>query len=206
MSSRASSERMRARDAAAAARAAACPCATLALAALVLSQLAACSSTPPRARTPAPAAASSANSAHSAAAAAGSSTAGTDAGAAPGATATGSAAGTTAAPAAVHPEVTPAARADFDRAVNYMRSGNATEAELGFKQVALQYPQFAAPLVNLAIMKRKDGHLDQAELLLKNAVEHESSNAVAWTELGATQSVRGEFKDAAASYHQSIDV
>ena len=100
----------------------------------------------------------------------------------------------------------PAARADFDRAVNYMRAGNATEAELGFKQVALQYPQFAAPLVNLAIMKRKDGHLDQAEQLLKDAVEHESSNAVAWTELGATQSMRGEFKDAAASYHQAIAV
>jgi Flp pilus assembly protein TadD len=102
--------------------------------------------------------------------------------------------------------VPPAARADFDRAVNYMRAGNAIEAELGFKQVALQYPQFAAPLVNLAIMKRKDGHLDQAETLLKNAVEHENTSALAWTELGATQSMRGEFKDAAASYRQSIDV
>ena len=111
-----------------------------------------------------------------------------------------------AAAAAAHPDVPPAARTDFDRAVNYMRAGNATEAELGFKQVALQYPQFAAPLVNLAIMKRKDGHLDQAETLLKEAVEHEGTSAVAWTELGATQSLRGEFKDAAASYHQAITV
>ncbi|TLY90561.1 MAG: hypothetical protein E6K44_08220 [Gammaproteobacteria bacterium] len=57
--------------------------------------------------------------------------------------------------AAVRPQVLPAARADFDRAVNYMRAGNALEAELGFKQLAVQYPQFAAPLVNLAILQRK---------------------------------------------------
>jgi tetratricopeptide (TPR) repeat protein len=104
----------------------------------------------------------------------------------------------------VHPEVTPAARADFDRAVQYMRSGNAIEAELGFKQIALQYPQFSAPLVNLAIMQRKDGHLDQAENTLKSAVARENGNAVAWTELGATQRMRGEFRDAASSYEQAI--
>jgi tetratricopeptide (TPR) repeat protein len=104
----------------------------------------------------------------------------------------------------VHPEVTPAARADFDRAVQYMRSGNATEAELGFKQVALEYPQYSAPLVNLAILQRKEGHLDQAEATLKSAVEREHGNAVALTELGATQRMRGEFRDAATSYEQAI--
>jgi tetratricopeptide (TPR) repeat protein len=104
----------------------------------------------------------------------------------------------------VHPEVTPAARADFDRAVQYMRSGNAVEAELGFKQVALQYPQYSAPLVNLAILQRKQGQLDQAEATLRSAVERESGNAIAWTELGATQRMRGEFRDAAKSYEQAI--
>jgi Flp pilus assembly protein TadD len=100
--------------------------------------------------------------------------------------------------------VPPAARADFDRAVNLMRAGNTAGAELGFKQVALQYPQFAAPLVNLAILKRKQGQLADAEQLLKTAVTHESGSAVAWTELGATQSLRGEFKDAANSYQAAI--
>jgi tetratricopeptide (TPR) repeat protein len=106
--------------------------------------------------------------------------------------------------AAVHPDVPPAARADFDRALNFMRAKNMTEAELGFKQVALQYPQFAAPLVNVAIIKRKQGDLPEAEQFLKTAVARESGNAVAWTELGATQSLRGEFKDAANSYHAAI--
>src|SRR5213079_1354924 len=93
-----------------------------------------------------------------------------------------------------HPEVPPAARNDFDRAVNSMRAGNKLEAELGFKQVALQYPQFAAPLVNLAILERKDVRLDVAEEILKSAVDREAGSAVAWTELGATQRLRGEFK------------
>ncbi len=74
------------------------------------------------------------------------------------------------------PDVPPAARADFDRAVKYLRAGNATEAELGFKQVALQYPQFAAPLVDLALLQRKQGELEQAEATLKSAVAHESGN------------------------------
>jgi tetratricopeptide (TPR) repeat protein len=85
-----------------------------------------------------------------------------------------------------------------------MRAGKAVEAQLGFKQLSLQYPQFAAPLVNLAILQRNDGHLEQAEETLKSAVAHERGSAVAWTELGATQRMRGQFKDAASSYEQAI--
>src|SRR5579863_9102356 len=120
---------------------------------------------------------------------------------------TNAAAGATAGAAAAvtpHPEVSLAARADFERAVNVMRAGNLSEAELEFKQIALQYPQYAAPLVNVAILKRKQGELPEAEQLLKSAVARESGSAVAWTELGATQSLRGEFKDAANSYQAAI--
>src|ERR1700730_15816252 len=103
-----------------------------------------------------------------------------------------------------HPQVSPAARGDFSRVVSYMRAGKAVEAELGFKQLSLQYPQFAAPLVNVAILQRNAGHLEQAEETLKSAVAHERGSAVAWNELGATQRMRGEFKDAASSYEQAI--
>jgi lipoprotein NlpI len=103
-----------------------------------------------------------------------------------------------------HPQVSPAARADFDRVVSTMRAGKTVEAELGFKQLSLQYPQFAAPLVNVAILQRNAGHLEQAEETLKSAVAHERGSAVAWNELGATQRMRGEFKDAASSYEQAI--
>jgi tetratricopeptide (TPR) repeat protein len=114
------------------------------------------------------------------------------------------AAGTVNPTVSAHPQVSPAARADFDRVVSYMRAGKAVEAELGFKQLSLQYPQFAAPLVNAAILQRNAGHLEQAEETLKSAVAHERGSAVAWNELGATQRMRGEFKDAASSYEQAI--
>ena len=101
-------------------------------------------------------------------------------------------------------EVTARGKADFDRAVGFMRAGNSTEAELEFKQVALQFPQLSSPYVNLGILYRKTGRLDQSEAALKTAVERNGGSAVAWTELGATQRLRGEFPDAAASYEKAI--
>jgi tetratricopeptide (TPR) repeat protein len=85
-----------------------------------------------------------------------------------------------------------------------MRSGNATEAELEFKQMTLNYPQLSAPFVNLGILYRKSGHFDLSEEALKKAVERNDASAVAWNELGATQRLRGEFPDAAASYEKAI--
>jgi tetratricopeptide (TPR) repeat protein len=85
-----------------------------------------------------------------------------------------------------------------------MRSGNAVEAELEFKQMAALYPQLAVPYVNLGILYRKGGHLDQSEEVLKTAVQHNGGSAIAWTELGATQRLRGEFKDAADSYEKAV--
>ena len=141
--------------------------------------LAACSSAPPK-PTEAPA-----QPATSASAAAG---------------AQSGAAGAAPAPVAV----TARGKADFDRAVGFMRAGNNTEAELEFKQVALQFPQLATPYVNLGILYRKTGRLDQSEAALKTAVERNDGSAVAWTELGATQRLRGEFPDAAKSYEKAI--
>jgi len=85
-----------------------------------------------------------------------------------------------------------------------MRGGNATEAELEFKQMTLTYPRLSAPFVNLGILYRKSGRLDQSEEALKSAVERNGASAVAWNELGATQRLRGEFPDAAASYEKAI--
>lgn len=110
-----------------------------------------------------------------------------------------------AAPGAVpNVPVTARGKADFDRAVGFMRTGNNTEAELEFKQVALQFPQLSAPYVNLGILYRKSGRLEQSEDALKTAVERNDGSAVAWTELGATQRLRGEFPSAAASYEKAI--
>ncbi len=85
-----------------------------------------------------------------------------------------------------------------------MRGGNATEAELEFKQMTLAYPTLSAPYVNLGILYRKSGRLDQSEDALRSAVDRNAGSAVAWNELGATQRLRGKFPDAAASYEKAI--
>src|SRR3984893_10255220 len=118
----------------------------------------------------------------------------------------GNASGGAGASAGASPGAPPSARAtaDFNRAVGFMRSGNTTEAELEFKQMTLTYPHLSAPFVNLGILYRKNGHLEQSEEALKSAVERNGASAVAWNELGATQRLRGEFPDAAASYEKAI--
>jgi Flp pilus assembly protein TadD len=124
------------------------------------------------------------------------------AGAAPGAPA---AAGAAAAGESVPPEPPPPrAIADFNRAVGLMRAGNTTEAELEFQQIALAYPQFPGPDINLGILYRKSGQMDASEKALRAAVEHSAGSAVAWNELGVTLRMRGQFQDAAEAYRKAI--
>lgn len=96
------------------------------------------------------------------------------------------------------------ALADFDRAVNLMRAGNTTEAELEFKQLTAAYPQLAAPRVNLALLQRKAGRLDEAQATLESAVEANAMSALAWNELGLTLRMQGKFQDAAQAYERAI--
>lgn len=111
---------------------------------------------------------------------------------------------TAAAPAAPPVDLPPRAVADFDRAVSLLRAGNTTEAELEFKQLAAGYPQFAGPHVNLGLLYRKAGKLDQALEALHIAVERNAGSAVAWNELGVTLRLSGKFQDAAAAYERAI--
>jgi tetratricopeptide (TPR) repeat protein len=94
-------------------------------------------------------------------------------------------------------------RQRFDHAVGLMQSGNVGQAEIEFRDVVLLAPQLAAPAVDLSILYRKEGKLDEAEELLRSSSQHLDS-AVVWTELGLTQRLRGEFRDAMASYEKAI--
>lgn len=101
-------------------------------------------------------------------------------------------------------DVPPRAAADFDRALNFMRAGNVTEAELELKQLAEAYPQLAAPHVNLGLLYRKSGKLDQAEAALETATARNGASAIAWNELGVTRRMRGRFKEAADAYEHAL--
>jgi tetratricopeptide (TPR) repeat protein len=113
------------------------------------------------------------------------------------------------APAAAQPAAPPPpahAVADFERALGLMRAGNATEAELEFKQIALTYPQFAGPEANLGIMYRNSGRLEDSQKALQAAVERNPASAPAWNELGITLRLQGKFKDALEAYDKALAI
>jgi tetratricopeptide (TPR) repeat protein len=127
--------------------------------------------------------------------------------AAPGTTAapgTAAAPGAPGTPAAPLVEVPRRAVADFDRAVGLMRSGNAGEAELEFKQIASGYPQLSGPHINLGLLQRKAGRLDEAEKSLRAATQANPASAIAWNELGVTLRMAGKFQDAASAYESAV--
>jgi tetratricopeptide (TPR) repeat protein len=105
-------------------------------------------------------------------------------------------------PAAAEPP--PRALADFDRAVGLMRAGNQVQAEQEFQALAVGYPTFAGPDINLGILYRKQGRLEQSEQALKAATARNNASAAAWDELGVTLRLRGEFPAAASAYEQAI--
>src|SRR5580700_6841845 len=102
------------------------------------------------------------------------------------------------------PEPPPQALADFDHAVGLMRAGNESQAEARFHELALAYPSFAGPDINLGILYRKAGRLEESERALKAATARDAASATAWNELGVTLRLRGEFPEAAAAYEHAI--
>ncbi len=110
-------------------------------------------------------------------------------------------------PAPVRPEPRsyPArAVAEFSRAVSLAKSGDATEAELEFGQLAVAYPNYAGPQINIGLLRRKAGNLEGAEQALRLATERNPASALAWTELGVTLRMLGRFTDAASAYERAI--
>jgi tetratricopeptide (TPR) repeat protein len=97
------------------------------------------------------------------------------------------------------PPAAPAA-ADFERAVGLMRAGDATDAELEFKQLASSSPEFAGPEANLGLLYRKAGRAADSEQALREAIRHNESSAMLWTELGLTLRTAGRFQDALEAY------
>ena len=99
-----------------------------------------------------------------------------------GAAATG---GTPAGSAAAEPIAVPARAAqEYSQALQLMKSGRNTDAELEFKQLAVAYPQFAGPHLNLGLLYLRDSRLAEAEKSFKVALELAPSNPVAGDQLG----------------------
>jgi tetratricopeptide (TPR) repeat protein len=89
-------------------------------------------------------------------------------------------------------------------AVKLMRGGRTGDAELEFKQLAVAYPQFAGPEVNLGLIYLQSSRLSDAEAAFKAALARNPANGVASNELGIVERKMGKFTEAEAAYQRSI--
>jgi tetratricopeptide (TPR) repeat protein len=179
-------------------------------AAAALALIAGCHGSPPRRPAPAsssPSASSPAPSGAAAPAAAGASAPAPGAGgkAAPGAGAVGagSRAQATAPPAAPVPE---RAAQQYAQALNMMKSGRNSDAELEFKQLALAYPNYAGPYVNLGLLYGRGSRFGDAEAAFEAALKRNPDDAVANDELGIVLRKLGKFSQAEAAYQRTISL
>jgi tetratricopeptide (TPR) repeat protein len=130
---------------------------------------------------------------------------GTPAGApaAPGAANAPGGAGGTAAPVDTTPIPERAAQA-YAQALQLMKSGRNTDAELEFKALVVAYPQFTGPQVNLGLLYLRDSRLPEAEAAFKAALEQKPTDVVAGNELGIALRRLGKFTEAEAAYRRTI--
>jgi tetratricopeptide (TPR) repeat protein len=100
--------------------------------------------------------------------------------------------------------IPPRAAQQYNQALQMMKSGKATDAELEFKQLIVAYPQFAGPQLNLGLLYLHDSKLSEAEAAFKAALQSTPGNPVAGDELGIVERKLGKFSDAEAAYLRAI--
>jgi Flp pilus assembly protein TadD len=101
-------------------------------------------------------------------------------------------------------EVPERAMAAYSRAVNAMNAGDWVEAELELELLIQDYASFPGPYVNLSILYRRDGRIDEAETALNQALAIAPDHPIAYSELGVLYRERGDFAEAEAAYKRAI--
>jgi tetratricopeptide (TPR) repeat protein len=98
------------------------------------------------------------------------------------------------------------AQAAYDRALQAMIDGDLVEAELQLEQFVLEYPAFAGPHVNLAILYAQSGRSDEAEAALGRALAIDPEHPAANNRLGMLLRQQGRFAEAEAAYLNALEV
>jgi len=93
----------------------------------------------------------------------------------------------------------------YAQALQLMKSGRNTDAELEFKELMVGYPELTGPQLNLGLLYMRDSRLPEAEATFKAALERSPANPVAGNELGIVERRLGKFAEAEAAYRRTID-
>ncbi|HVY64708.1 MAG TPA: tetratricopeptide repeat protein [Gammaproteobacteria bacterium] len=97
-----------------------------------------------------------------------------------------------------------AAAATYARALGAMREQNWLQAEIELQQLTAEYPAYAGPHVNLAIVYLHDKRLDDARAALDRALAIDPGHAAANTQLGILLREQGKFQEAEQAYRKAL--
>ncbi len=92
----------------------------------------------------------------------------------------------------------------YARALGYMDAGQDAQAAGVFRELAADYPDYAGPLVNLAILESRAGNTEAGINLLANAVVICDQCAPAWNQLGILLRRQGRFDEAESAYLKAL--
>jgi tetratricopeptide (TPR) repeat protein len=108
------------------------------------------------------------------------------------------------APAAQGAPIPERATQQYAQALQLMKSGRTTDAELELKQLIAAYPQLTGPQLNLGLLYLRDSRLPEAEAAFEAVLALAPGNAVAGNELGIVERKLGKFTEAEAAYQSTI--
>ena len=91
-------------------------------------------------------------------------------------------------------------------AVAAVAGGNAQRAEVLFRQLTDQYPRYATPWLNLALLRYRRGDLRTAQQALDEALQRDSNMAPAWNLQGVLAREAEDIDAAESHYRQAIAV
>ena len=115
-------------------------------------------------------------------------------------------AGRAPAPTAGEPVPPPAALTTrFDAAVAQLAAGDEADAAARFRALATEYPGYAGPLLNLAIIHSRRGEEGAALAYLAAAARSCERCGAVWNELGLIRRREGRFGDAELAYRRAIE-
>jgi tetratricopeptide (TPR) repeat protein len=92
----------------------------------------------------------------------------------------------------------------YGEALQMIKAGRTTDAELELKQLTMAYPQFTGPQLNLGLLYLRSDRLSEAEAAFTAALVRSPTNAVAGNELGIVERKLGKFVQAEAAYQRAL--